>query len=86
MAAIIKGKNPLFGGKEACSKVCTDHHLKSYRPKLGRLLGRLVDTTEFEVAKALLFASGETEAEAVNLGKVAKQVNGQRVTILVCGL
>lgn len=66
-------------------QVPTNHRVKSCRPKLRCLLGRLVDTKEFEVAKVLRFTRGETEAEAVNLGKVAKPVSGQRVTILVCG-
>lgn len=44
--------------------VCTNHHVELYRSKLRCLLGRLVDTKEFEVAEGLLFTNGETEAEA----------------------
>jgi len=44
--------------------VYTRHYVKSCRFKLRCLLGRLVNTKEFEVAKALLITNGETEAEA----------------------
>lgn len=56
-------------------QVHTDCHRKLYRTKLRSLPGLLVGSREVEVARALLFTTGEAEAGAYYcLGKGCKVI------------
>lgn len=74
-------KNPVWQTANLCKHLCKILH----RSKLKWLLIRcLVDTMEFEMQNFTIPRQGNW-GRVINFTKVAKQVNGQRVTILAHG-